>query len=144
MELVPYLAFNGDCREAFDFYRDALHGEITLRMTYGESPMHGDMPAETHDRIMHVHLVAGGASLMGGDAPPGHAVGAASTCISVNIESPEEAERIFNALSAGGKVDMPIGETFWAQRFGMLTDRYGKPWMVNCGSAATDTTNEKA
>lgn len=135
MQLVPYLAFNGECREAFDFYRDALRGEIAMRMTYGESPMHDEMPGETHGRIMHAHLVAGGASLMGADAPPGHAVGAASTCVSVHTDSPDEAERIFEALSAGGRIDMPIGETFWAQRFGMLTDRYGKPWMVNCGKS---------
>lgn len=140
MQLVPYLIFSGDCREAFEFYREALRGEYAMRATYGESPMHDQMPVETHDRIMHVHLEAGGASLMGGDAPPGVAVPpeSASTSVAIQVDSPEEADRIFHALSVGGKVDMPIGETFWSQRFGMFTDRYGKPWMVNCGKPRSD------
>ena len=132
MQLIPYLAFNGECSEAFDFYRAALGGDFVMKMTYGESPMHEQMPPDTHDRVMHVHLVADGASLMGGDAPPGQAVGAATTCVSVHVDAPADADRIFAALADGGRVDMPIGETFWAQRFGYVIDQFGTPWMINC------------
>lgn len=134
MRLIPYLNFNGNCREAFDFYREALGGEIVARFTYGESPMADQIPPEGHDRVMHSQLVAGSATLMGADGPPSSGDGG-STCINIDLDSIEEAERIYAALSAGGEVQMPLAETFWAHRWGAFRDRYGKPWMINCMKA---------
>jgi PhnB protein len=132
MQLIPYLNFDGTCKEAFAFYCDALGGSITAQMTYGESPMCDQMPPDSHDRIMHAQLEADGAVLMGADGPPPHAPQSAGTTLNIMVETPTEAERIFAALAKGGDIKMPIAETFWAHRWGMLVDRYGKPWMVNC------------
>jgi len=130
MRFIPYLNFDGDCREAFDFYARAFNGRLTARMSFGESPMAADMPPETHGRVMHSQLETPSGILMGADGPPG-----SPTCggvVNVDVGTPAEAERVFDALSEGGSVQMPLGETFWAHRFGLLTDRYGKGWMVNC------------
>lgn len=134
MRLIPYLNFNGNCRAAFDFYREALGGEIVMRMTYGDSPMGDQMPPDSHNLIMHSQLVAGGAVLMGADGPPSPGDGG-STCINVDVDSIEEAERIYAALTVGGEIQMPLAETFWAHRWGAFRDRYGKPWMINCMKA---------
>lgn len=131
MQLIAYLNFDGQAREAMDFYARALGGRITGRFTYGESPMAGEMPPDSHDKVMHTCLeVDGGGTIMGADGPPPHAAG--STTINVMTDTAEEAERVFEALAEGGTVHMPIAETFWAHRFGALQDRYGKGWMVNC------------
>lgn len=130
MRLIPYLNFDGKCGEAFDFYAAALGGTIVAKTTYGDSPICDEMPADSHDRIMHCQLEAAGTTLMGADGPPPH--GGSTTCINVDVDSIEDAERIFAALADGGQVRMPIEETFWAHRWGVLTDRFGKPWMVNC------------
>lgn len=130
MQFIPYLDFDGQCREAFDFYATVFKGTISFRMTYGESPMAGDMPKETHERIMHNTLESAGGIVMGADGPPGNK--GAGGCVNITVDSEAEAERVFKALAEGGAVTMPIAETFWAKRFGMLTDRYGKAWMVNC------------
>jgi PhnB protein len=131
MQLIPYLNFDGNCREAFALYAAALGGAIAYQMTYGESPMCDEMPPDSRDRIMHAQLEAGGATLMGADGPPPHDRNG-NTCINVMVDSIEEAERVYAALLEGGKAQMPLQETFWAHRWGALTDRYGKPWMVNC------------
>lgn len=133
MQLIAYLAFDGDCREAFDFYRDAFGGEIVYSSTVGESPMAAQMPPESHGRMMHVHLQAGAAALMGADTQPGCGDGstASGTCVNVMLDSIDEAERVWAKLSQGAHVTMPLEPTFWASRFGMLTDRFGKAWMVN-------------
>ena len=130
MKFIPYLDFDGNCREAFDFYATAFNGSISMRMTYGESPMAGEMPPDTHGRIMHSQLQTADGILMGADGPP-HAP-SSSGCVNLDVDTPAEAERLFTALSEGAAIQMPLGETFWAHRFGMLTDRYGKAWMVNC------------
>jgi PhnB protein len=132
MQLIPYLNFDGQCKEAFDFYAGVLGGKITGRMTYGDSPMCEQMPADSRDRIMHSQLDIDGAVLMGADGPPPHAPQSVGTTINIMVDTPADAERIFAALAEGGDVKMAMAETFWAQRWGMLVDRYGKPWMVNC------------
>ncbi|GGZ53108.1 VOC family protein [Lysobacter xinjiangensis] len=133
MQLVPYLAFDGDCREAFDFYRDAFDGEIVFTMTVGESPMAAQMPPESHARLMHIELRASGASLMGADMQPGCGDGGGhhGGCVSIGLDTIEEAERVWARLSQGATIGMPLEPTFWATRFGMLTDRFGKAWMIN-------------
>ena len=130
MQFIPYLDFDGQCREAFDFYATVFKGQITMRMTYGESPMAADMPQETHSRVMHSQLESAGGVLMGADGPPHDASNRG--CVNAQVDTPAEAERIFSALSDGAEIQMPLAETFWAHRFGMLVDRYGKGWMVNC------------
>lgn len=130
MQFIPYLDFDGDAAEAFDFYARAFQGQITARMLYGQSPMAAQMPAQTHGRVMHTQLESAGGILMGADSPPG--ARRLAGCVNVSVDSAAEAERVFQALAEGGEVSMPMAETFWAHRFGMLTDRYGKPWMINC------------
>lgn len=136
MQLVPYLNFDGNCREAFDFYCSVFDGEIVDRMTYGGSPMAADMPPESHGQVMHSLLRAGGAELMGADGPPSHGQAGQGAFVNVMVDTVEEAERIWARLSQGAQVRMPLQETFWAHRFGMLADRYGKPWMVSCVRSA--------
>jgi PhnB protein len=130
MQFIPYLDFDGRCKEAFDFYAQVFNGKITMQMTYGESPMANEMPPETHGRVMHTQLESAGATLMGADSPP-HGP-PSKGCVNIAVATPAEAERIFAALAEGAAVQMPLQETFWAQRFGMLIDRFGKAWMVNC------------
>jgi PhnB protein len=132
MQINPYLSFNGKCAEAFKFYAQVLGGENVMMMTYGESPMAAQTAPEDKDRIMHARLKAGDMMLMGADAPPQFYQPAQGMVVSLSVDAPAEADRIFKALSENGTVKMPIQETFWAQRFGMLIDRFGTPWMVNC------------
>lgn len=132
MELHAYLVFDGDCREAFEHYADVFDGAIDTMQTHGDSPIAGDVSPDWHGRILHASLYVGDALLMGSDAPPGQYERPAGFSVSVQIDDPEEAERVWAALADGGDVTMPLGETFWASRFGMLVDRYGVPWMVNC------------
>lgn len=130
MKFIPYLDFDGNCKEAFDFYAAAFNGRITLRMSYGESPIAGEMPPDTHGRIMHSQLETAHGILMGADGPP-HTPSSGG-CVNLQVDTPAEAERVFGALGEGANIQMSLAETFWAERFGMLTDRYGKAWMVNC------------
>lgn len=136
MQTTPYLNFQGNAREAMEFYRDVLRGEITGMFSYGESPMADDVPAETHDRIMHAHLVADGAEIMGADGPPQEGGGANNVHIALMIDDVDEAERIFAALSEGGEIGMEMQQTFWVERFGMCVDRYGIGWLINGGKPA--------
>ncbi|HET6555222.1 MAG TPA: VOC family protein [Dyella sp.] len=130
MQFIPYLDFDGQCREAFDFYAKVFKGSVTMRVTYGESPVASEVPAEMHARVMHNQLESAGTILMGADGPPGNKNDRG--CVNVQVDTPEEAERIFHGLMDGGEAQMPIAETFWSKRFAMLTDRYGKAWMINC------------
>ena len=133
MQLNSYLLFNGTCEAAFKFYERALGGTIETLMTFGQSPGSEKMPDSVKKRIMHVSLKAAGTALMGSDTTPDQPVPPPSGFkLSVGVSTPEEADRVFNALSEGGKIDMPIGQTFWSPRFGMLTDKFGVAWMVNC------------
>ncbi len=132
MQLNPYLSFDGRCEEAFKFYEKALGGKIVAMMTYGETPMRDQSPAEFHGKIIHARLTIGDEVLMGGDAPPNHYQAPKGITVTLSNDDPAEAERMFRALSENGTVTMPIAETFWAQRFGMLVDQFGIPWMVNC------------
>ena len=133
MQLTPYLNFDGRCREAFEFYRDVLGGEIEGIMTYGESPMADEMPEDSHDNVMHAVLIAKGARLMGADGPPQGEGAARTMWVALIVDEASEAERIFAALAEDGDVQMAIQQTFWAERFGMLVDRFGTAWIVNGG-----------
>ena len=132
MNLNTYLAFNGNCGEAFKFYEQCFGGKAEL-MKYGDSPMADQTPADLKDKVMHARLQAGDAVIMGADSPPQMGFhGNHGFSVAIGVTDPAEAERIFNALSQGGQVHMPLGKTFWSPAFGMFVDRFGIPWMVNC------------
>ena len=132
MQLNPYLNFNGQCEAAFKFYERCLGGKIDAMHTHGGSPMEDKVPPEWRNKIMHARLSVGDEVIMGSDAPPEYYQAPAGFSVSINVDDPAEAERIFQALSENGKVQMPIQQTFWAIRFGMFVDQFGIPWMINC------------
>lgn len=129
MKIQPYLFFDGRCREAFEFYRSVLGGELWM-MTCGESPDAERMPPHLRDTIIHARLTVGEAVLMASDSPPQWHEKPQGYSVSINVADSAEAERVFTALSEGGAVSMPMAETFFAARFGMCVDRYGTRWMV--------------
>jgi PhnB protein len=133
MRLNPYLTFDGQCEAAFTLYEKVLGGKIEAMFPFGETPAAEHVPAEFRQRIMHARLALGEAALMGSDCTPDHPYEGVKGCsVSLNVESTADAERIFKALADQGAVTMPLQETFWAARFGMFTDRFGVPWMINC------------
>jgi PhnB protein len=135
MQLSIHVGFKGQCREAFKFYEQVLGGKIQGLMTWGESPMADQVPKELHDQIIHGAILIGESTLMGGDSPPDQFEGVKGVSIAIPVKT-AEAERIFKALSEGGTVTMPLQKTFWSDAFGMVTDKYGIPWMVNAEQAA--------
>ena len=134
-KLCPYLSFDGQCETALRFYATCLDGKIEMIMPYKGSPMEDQVPAEWGSKIMHAELRIGDRVLMGSDCPPEQYESAKGTSLMISIEEPEEAEQAFNALAENGTVTMPIQETFWVAKFGMLTDQFGIPWMINCDKA---------
>jgi PhnB protein len=133
MQLNAYLYFNGQCEAAFQFYEQLLGGKIEAMIPHAGTPAEQHTPPEWRDKIMHARLTVGTNVLMGSDAPPGHYHEASKGySVSIGLDDPQEAERIFQALAEGGTVRMPLQTTFWAARFGMLADRFGIPWMINC------------
>lgn len=132
MQLNPYLHFNGRCEEAFKLYEKVLGGKIEVMLPHEGTPAASHVPPEWKKKIMHARLNIGDQVLMASDAPPGHYHQPQGFTVSISIKDPAEAERIFKALADKGKITMPLDKTFWAQRFGMLVDQFGIPWMVNC------------
>jgi PhnB protein len=129
-QLNVYLAFPGTCEEALNFYKDCFGGEITGMQRFGESPVESD--ADYKQKIMHAEFKAEGIYLMASDSMPGQPLTAGDMVqLSINLTDAQEQEAIFSKLSAGGKVDMPLQDTFWGASFGMLTDKYGIRWMLN-------------
>jgi PhnB protein len=133
MNIIPHLNFNGQCKEAFEFYAELLDGEIKFSMTWGEVPggEADKFPPETRNLIMHSTIEVDGDYIMGADSPPGRYAPPKGINVSISLKDTGKAERIFNKLSEGGNVTMPFGQTFWSTGFGMCVDRYGIPWMVN-------------
>lgn len=131
MNIHAYLIFDGNCAEAFRFYQQVFGGEL-LVMPFGESPVCDEVPVEHRERTMHASLSVGGQLLMGSDCMPGDAYDGIKGChISIQAEDLAHAERLYQALTVGGSVQMELQATFWAERFAMLTDRFGVPWMIN-------------
>lgn len=132
MRFIPYLHFPGTCRDAFAFYAGVFGVAEPEAMTYGQAPpeMTAHMPPETLPHVMHTQIEVAGSVLMGADGAPPENSGSMS--VSLMVDDPHEAERVFAALFDGGTVTMPIQPTFWTQRFGMGVDRFGQQWMVNC------------
>jgi PhnB protein len=129
MRLQVYLTFDGTCEEALRFYAKHLDGKFEIIQRFGDAP--GEIPAVLKDRVLHAQFKADGISFMASDAMPGDVVKAGNITLSLDVESARRQTRIFEALSDGGQVTMPLEETFWKARFGMVVDRYGIPWMLN-------------
>jgi PhnB protein len=132
MQLNAYLVFNGQCEEAFKLYEQVLRGKIQAIFTHAGTPAAEHTPPEWLNKIMHVSLKVGDSVLMGSDAPPDRYKKPGGFSVNIALQDTAEAERIFAALAEGGTIGMPIQKTFWAERWGMVTDRFGIPWMVNC------------
>lgn len=137
--LDTYIFFDGNCAEAMRFYERTLGGELQKIMTYADSPDQHQCSAENaKDLVMHACLVLEGRMLMASDTPPDFPKNPRSGfALALNYPSPAEAARIFDALCNGGSVTMPMQKTFWAESFGMLTDRFGTAWMVGGGAQAS-------
>jgi len=135
MQLNPYLLFNGQCEAAFKFYEKILGGKIVAMMPHEGTPAAGQVSPEWRKKILHARLSVGDEVLMGSDAPPDRYEPMKGFSVTLGIDDPKEAERIFHALAENGAVRMPIEKTFWAERFGMLVDKFGTPWMINCERA---------
>ena len=132
--IKPYLTFNGNCKEAINFYKEILGGEILFSQTFGESPMKGH---GADDLIMHTSIKIGDSVIMASDnGQPEQAVNVGNNIsLAIGSDDVAAAEKMFDKLAAAGKVNMPMQETFWAERFGMLTDKFGINWMFNCEKA---------
>jgi len=135
--ISPYISFEGNCKEAIEFYKDKLGAEVLFSETYGESPMKGKAP---DDMIMHCTIKIGDSRIMACDSVFKEyplTVGNNIT-LAIGTRDVDEADKMFEQMSDGAKIIMPMQETFWAKKFGMLTDKFGINWMFNCESEGTD------
>ena len=132
LEVSAYLSFKGDCEAAFRFYEEVLGAQPGLLFRYADSPMADVVPEGWDGKIMHGSVRIGGKLLEGADAPPERYEKPQGFSLSLNVPNADEAERVFEELANGGQVRYPIAKTFWSERFGMVVDRFGIPWMVNC------------
>jgi PhnB protein len=132
MQLLPYLYFDGDCEKAFRFYEKCFGGRIEEMVTHAGTPAEQQVPAEWRSKILHARLAVGDVVLMASDAPPGRYHKPQGFSVSIQIPELSRAERTFQSLAESGTVIMPFRQTFFAARFGMLVDKFGTPWMVNC------------
>ena len=132
MKLNPYLNFPGTCKEAMMTYAAVLGGEIVAMMTYGDMPGENEIPEDLADKIAHARIAIGDDLLMASDAAPDRFKPMQGVSVTLNIPEPAEANRVFAALIEGGTEIIPMTETFWAFKFGVLVDRFGTQWMINC------------
>jgi PhnB protein len=135
MQMSPYLSFAGQCEEAFTHYVNCLDGTLGPLFRYEGSPMAEGAPAAWSQKIMHGSVTVGGVVVMGADIAPQQYEKPQGFSLSLQINSVADAERFFAGLAEGGKVVMPLEKTFWAARFGMVVDRFGIPWLINCDGA---------
>jgi len=132
MQVNPYLFYGGNCEAAFNYYVQVLGAKIEAMLTWKDAPPGMPIPAGQEAKVMHAKLTIDGEVLMAGDAPPDHFRAPQGFAVSLMVDTPEEAERRFKALADGGSVTMPFAATFFSRGFGMCTDKFGMPWMVNC------------
>lgn len=133
-EFAPYLTFDGNCADAMRFYEKVLDANLKALLTHAQTPIADQVPPGNEDRIMHARLEADGIIIMAGDTPVGSNYdGIKGVSLTLSYEDVARAQRVFEGLSDGGNVTMAWSPTFWAERFGMLTDRYGVHWIVNGG-----------
>lgn len=129
------LSFNGDCESAFRFYERLLGGRRQFVLPWGASPLSNQAPPGWADKILFARLTCGELTLLGGDALPGTYQAPAGFNLTLRTTDPEEAARYFAELAKEGVVRMALQETFWASRYGLVTDRFGIPWEINCALA---------
>ena len=128
--LIPYLTFDGNCEEAMNFYKDALDGEIESMMTFEDAPM--EIPEDHKSKIMHSTMKAGELTIMASDRMPEYPFNSGNNvALSMNFRNEEDQKKVFDNMSAGGNVTMPLQDTFWGAKFGMCTDKFGINWMFN-------------
>jgi len=126
----PYIAFKGNCRQAIEFYRQALGADVLFTQTVGESPMSNMGPAEN---IMHCTIKVGDSTIMMCDDPrPEAPAGGGNISLALGLNDPKRARELFDNLAAGGNIIMPLAKTYWAEAFGMVKDKFGIKWIVNC------------
>jgi len=130
MQINTHLSYDGHCEEAFKFYEKALGGKIEVLSRYGETPMASQFPPEAQKYVVHGRVIVAGTMIMGADAPPGRYSKPQGITVCLSTDNSADAERYFKALSEKGTAGMPMAETFFAHRFGMVTDQFGIPWMV--------------
>jgi PhnB protein len=138
--IKPYISFNGNCKEAVDFYKDKLGAEVLFTQTYGESPM-AEMAPGNGDKIMHTSIKIGDSVIMACDnmmEDKSPTIVGNNISLAIGTNDSARAEQLFDAMSEGATVIMPMQETFWAERFGMLTDKFGINWMFNCDKPQSD------
>ena len=142
MKLNPQfsLSFNGNCEAAFRCYERCLNGTITFMLTWGNSPTAAEAPAGWGTKIYHATLKVGDIVILGGDQPAERYDQPKGFELVLPMDDPLAAERVFQELSEGGTIKMPLQETFWASRFGVVVDRFGIPWTINCEQVAPVTT----
>jgi len=129
--LSPYLFYDSNCEAAFKFYEKTLGGKIEMMLRNEDAPPEMPFPPERKHKIMHARMTIGDQVLMASDAPPDHFHKPQGFSVSLTVKDPAEAERKFTALAEGGSVNMPFGKTFFSKGFGMCSDQFGIPWMVN-------------
>ena len=134
MQMNAYLSFRGDCEAAFNFYAACLGGTVGQLFRYAGSPMAHDVSADWQNKIMHGSVTVGSQVFMGGDVAPERYESPKGISLSLHLDDVVEAERIFQELARDGRIILPLEKTFWAARFGMVIDRFGMPWLVNCGA----------
>jgi PhnB protein len=133
MKIDPYLFFNGRCEEAIEFYKSALGAEVTMLLRFKENPDKpppGAVPPGSDDKIMHAGLRIGDSQIMASDGMNSGQPVFQGVSLTLSVPNEAEADRLYNALGAGGQVQMPIGKTFFSPRFGMVADRFGVSWMI--------------
>lgn len=136
MRFRPQVTFNGECEAAFKLYERCFGGTIAL-LRYGDSPMAQQTDPALHDKILHATLTVDDSPVLSGADVSGDAYRKPTGFdVLVNLEDVAQAERIFSVLADGGTVQLPLQQTFWAVRFGMVVDRFGTPWKINCGTHA--------
>ena len=130
MKLIPYIMFSGNAEEALNFYKEVLKGEIKGLSRFGEAPM--NTPESHKDKIMHAIFSFGDNEIMVSDSMPGEPENSESNIhLSIDVPEVEELREVFTKLSEGGKVTMPLADTFWGATFGMFVDKFGIKWMFN-------------
>jgi len=134
MELEPYLFFNGDCEAALNFYKGVFGGEITALNRFEGSPVESEMPPEYKNKIMHANFKSPTLKFMASDGRPGTEQIGSRISLSLGTSDLAEGKRVFDKLSEGGTVDMPLADAFWGGKFGMVTDKFGIDWMLSCGT----------
>ncbi len=130
MQMNPHLSFNGQCEAAFKFYERCFGGKIVAMLAYGDSPMAEQVGSDWRQKIIHATFALGGNRLTGGDVPPQSYRKPQGFSVLLNVDGSTEAQRIFKILAEGGSVQLALTETFWAGRFGLVTDQFGTPWMI--------------